>query len=249
MSALENAFILIKKAVEHQAEGLNFTTLNEDSGIPQGSAHRLVKELVRLRILDYDEQRKLYRGGLALASLGAQIVSHYDLRQVARPSLESLHDKLGNVVTLGIRDETSGIYIDKIEASDMRFRLHSEIGKSFPLHCTAMGKVLLANAETTTQQSVLKKKLPQLTPNTITDVAELRATLGKVYEQGFAIDDEEITRGLICAAAPIYNVNGDVTGALSFTCQKHRFNEIGSDVIIRNVRQAAASASAQFAGN
>lgn len=243
MSAVANAILLISKVVEHQAEGLTFTALNEGSGIPQGSAHRIVKELVDLRVLDYDPQRKTYRGGLMLASIGAQVLSHYDLRKASRQSLESLHSELGNVVTLGIRDGLTGIYIDKIEAAGMGLRLHSEIGKTFPLHCTAMGKVLLAFDDEKYQRQIMKTKLQALTPKTITDPAQLKAALTEIAKCGYAIDDEEITRGLICTAAPIFGVDGTVAGALSYTCQKHIFAEQGQARIIEKVIRAGAMAS------
>lgn len=244
MSAISNALFLIQRAVEHQADGLTFTELNEDSGIPQGSAHRLAKELVRLRVLDYDPKRKTYRGGLMLASLGAQVLGQYSLGKVARPALEALQSELGQVVTLGIRDGVTGIYIDKIEARDMGLRLHSEVGKTFPLHCTAMGKVLLAHADESVLKQVIKAKLPALTPNTITDPAELETALTHVRQNGYATDNEEITRGLICTAAPIFGVDGLVAGALSFTCQKHTFAELGPNVIRDRVISAALKASA-----
>lgn len=244
MSAITNALVLIRKAVEHQADGLTFTALNENSGIPQGSAHRIVKELVSLRVLEYDPNRKTYRGGLMLASLGAQVLSHHDLRSSARQSLETLHNKLGHVVTLGIRDGAKGVYIDKIEAADMGLRLHSEIGKAFPLHCTAMGKVLLAFSDEPTQRLILEDELPAMTPNTITDAAHLKTALTEAADNGYATDDEEITRGLICTAAPVFGIGGKIAGALSFTCQKHTYNELGPDVIREQVIQAAAMASA-----
>lgn len=243
MSALKNAIRLVQKVVAYQADGINFTSLNEGTGIPQGSAHRIVKELVELRVLDYDPQRKTYRGGLMLAALGAQVLEQYNLRKIARPRLEALHAELGHIVTLGIRDGAHGIYIDKIEATGIGLRLHSEIGKAFPLHCTAMGKVLLAFANDDVQNLVLETNLTQMTPNTVTDAKKLKAIFVETVRQGYAIDDEEITRGLVCTAAPIFGVDGTVTGALSFTCQKHVFEEIGLKRIVEKVTEAAASSS------
>lgn len=49
----------------------------------------------------------------------------YDLRTVARPFLHALHDEVGHVATLGVRNNDSGIYIDKIESKDFGIRLHS----------------------------------------------------------------------------------------------------------------------------
>ena len=244
MSSLSNALELITKAVAQQARGLTFTEIQESTNVPQSSAHRIVKELVKLRILDFDPKRKTYRGGLLLATLGSQVLSEYSLRKIARPSLERLHDNLGQVVTLGIRDGSSGIYIDKIESSDMGYRLHSEVGKTFPLHCTAMGKILLAHADNDTQKKVLRKKLNAMTPQTITEPLKLQNALERVLEDGYAIDNEEITRGLICVAAPIYGVNQTVIGALSFTCQKHMFADLKQTVVVEEVKSAAKYSSA-----
>lgn len=244
MSAIANAILLIQKTIAHQAEGVNFTELNEGTNIPQGSAHRIVKELVALKVLDYDHKRKTYRGGLMLAALGAQVLEHYSLRDIVRPRLETLHSALGHIVTLGIRNGAHGIYIDRISGSDMRLRLHSEIGKAFPLHCTAMGKVLLAYADEDVQRSVLQSDLPAITPNTITDPARLEKELATVKDQGYALDNEEITRGLICTAAPIFGVGGEVVGAISFTCQKHTFEELGLEVILERVVETATQSSA-----
>ena len=244
MSSISNALELISKAVAQQATGLTFTELQESTSVPQSSAHRIVKELVKLRILDFDPKGKTYRGGLLLATLGSQVLSEYSLRKIARPSLERLHDDLGQVVTLGIRDGASGIYIDKIESSEMGYRLHSEIGKSFPLHCTAMGKILLAHADIDTQKKLLRKKMSAMTPQTITDPQELQKALERVLEDGYAIDNEEITRGLICVAAPIFGIDQTVIGALSFTCQKYMFAELKQTTIVEKVKSAAKFASA-----
>ena len=99
----------------------------------------------------------------------------------------------------------------------MVIRLHSEIGKSFPLHCTAMGKVLLAFSDAATIGKVTRRKLRSFTPNTITDGKRLREELEHVAQQGYAVDREEITRGLVCIAAPVYGINGNVEAAISCT--------------------------------
>jgi len=244
VSSISNALKLITQAVAEQATGLTFTELQERTNVPQSSAHRIVKELVKLRILDFDPTAKTYRGGLLLATLGSQVLGEYSLRKTARVSLERLHDDLGQVVTLGIRDGISGIYVDKIESSEMGYRLHSEVGKIFPLHCTAMGKVLLAHADIDTQRKVLRKKLPPMTPQTITKPKDLQSALDRILIDGYAIDNEEITRGLICVAAPIYGVDQSVIGALSFTCQKHLFAELKRETIVEKVKSAAEYASA-----
>jgi len=243
MSAVGNAFNIIDCVVEHQADGLSFTQIFEKLELPRSSAHRLLKELTALNMLTYEAETKTYRGGLSLASLGAQVTSHFDVRHNSRPALKALHDALGYVVTLSICGEGSGIYIDKIEARDFGIRLHSEIGKSFPLHCTAMGKIHLAYGDQALRNQVLQSGLEAYTEATIITPATLTAELTRVRAQGYAIDNEEITRGLTCISAPIYGLRGEVIAALSLTAPSHIYEDGIPDKVIQTVRDYAAKAS------
>ena len=243
MSSLGNAFKIIELVVEHQADGLSFTQILQETGLPRSSSHRLLKEMTALNLLTYEAETKTYRGGFSLAALGAQVISNFDIRQSSRPALKALHDALGYVVTLSICGEENGIYIDKIEARDFGIRLHSEIGKSFPLHCTAMGKIHLAFGPQKLRDHILASKLDAYTEATITTPETLRAELERVRTQGYAIDDEEISRGLTCIGAPIFGLSGEVIAALSLTAPSHIYENGIPASVIDAVREHAAQAS------
>ena len=243
MSALSHALTLVRQALAKQSAGASFTELIEGTTIPRASAHRIAKELVELGLLEFDAEQKRYRGGMMLATFGFQVIAHYDVRKSSRPAMQMLHDRLGQTVTLGIRDGTTGVYLDKIEDEQLKLRLHSEIGKTFPLHCTAMGKVMLALGEESSRNRVLASGLEGFTPNTITHAGRLQSELSEIAQQGFAIDNEEITRGFICLAAPIFAFDGNLSGAMSFTCEKHLFEELTIERIRDEVLEAARMAS------
>ena len=243
MSAVSNGFKILETICAAGNDGLPFARVVEQTRLPKANVHRLLKELVELSALSYEPASRHYRGGLTLARLGANIVSNYDLRKTAQTHLRALHEETGHVVTLGILGEDVGIYIDKIEARDFGIRLHSEVGKSFPLHCTGMGKVLLASAPPELRQRVLRRKLEALTDKTITDPRKLRTELKEVREQGYAIDHEEITRGLMCVAAPVFGVAGEVAGAMSCTFPRYLFDERGMDTEIEALLRHARAAS------
>ncbi len=235
--------IRILETVTASGAGLSFSQIIEETGLPKGSAHRLLKELVTLSALQYDAETRRYRGGLLLATMGASVTQNYDVRRIARSHLEALHESTGSVATLGIRDGEKGIYIDKIEPADFVIRLHSEIGKSFPLHCTAMGKVLLAHSDAETVARVTRRKLRAYTENTITDRSRLRAELDTVLQSGHAIDREEITRGLFCVAAPIRSAGGHVNAAMSCTISSFNATQKRINTITKRVIGCAESAS------
>ena len=219
----------------------------EDTGIPKATAHRLLNELVELSALTLDPVTRCYRGGLLLARIGASVLADYDLRTVARPFLKALHDEVGHVATLGIRNDDAGVYIDKIESRDFGIRLHSEIGKTFPMHSTAMGKVLLSHAEPSVVRRILARKLDAYSPNTITSAKRLREELRRVKSDGYAIDNEEMTRGLVCVAAPIFGIDGDIAGAMSCTVPSYLSDERSLnkniDAVCRRTRQASSGES------
>ena len=242
MSALSKGFRILE-ATADAAEGLTFSEIVAATDIPKASVHRLLRELVELDALDYDDSARRYRGGLALAALGASVAANYDIRRVARPFLERLHENTGFVATLGIRNGDVGTYIDKIEPAGLIVRLHSEIGKSFPLHCTAMGKVLLAHSDAATISRATRRKLDSYTPNTITDGKALRRELETVVTNGYAVDREEITRGLVCVAAPIRGLEGQVVAAMSCTLSSFDATDSLLEQTTSRVIECASAAS------
>jgi len=242
LSALTNGFRILE-AVTTEGDGLTFSEIVDATGVPKASVHRLLRELIGLSALTFDETSRRYLGGLLLAGIGASVTANYDVRRIARPHLEALHSQTGNVATLGIRDGEKGIYLDKIEPAGFVIRLHSEIGKSFPLHCTAMGKVLLAHSDAGTIARVTRRKLDPYTANTITDGKALRKELEQIMSNGYAFDREEITRGLVCVASPIYGVNDEVVAAMSCTVSSFDATDELLEGVREHVVQSAKAAS------
>ena len=173
MSALTRGFQILN-ATSASGDGLTFSEIVATTGIARATVHRLLRELLQLSALSYDETSRRYSNGMVLARLGASVTGNHDTRRVARPALQWLHEETGAVATLGVRNGDTGTYIDKIEPDNLIVRLHSEIGKSFPLHCTAMGKVLLAHSSADTVTRLTRRRLERFTENTITDGKALR---------------------------------------------------------------------------
>lgn len=243
MSSVSKAFNILETVASAGGRGLPFSRIVEQTGIPKASAHRLLRELADLSVLAFDPDTRHYRAGIVLARLGAEVDVDYDLRRVARPHLEKLQQETGHVATLGLRNDDEGVYVDKIEPNDFRIRLHSEVGKAFPLHSTAMGKVLLAHASTEDIRRISKRQLEAYTRNTITDGKELRKELERVRDRGYALDREEITRGLMCVAAPVLDAHGALAGAMSCTFPSYIAEERGFETEVEAVIRHARAAS------
>jgi DNA-binding IclR family transcriptional regulator len=118
---------------------------------------------------------------------------------------------------LGVLDGIMGVFVDKIESKDFGIKLFSEIGKTFPLHCTGLGKALLAFSSDGTVYKFLETPLEAITEKSITNPELFKRELTLIRDQGYAVDAEEITRGIMCVAAPIFGLNDKMVGAISLT--------------------------------
>lgn len=247
MGSTSKSFQLLQAIADSDAGGATFSEIVRSTSVPKSTAHRLLNELAGIGAVSYDSSSRIYSGGLLLARLGGHVTASYDIRGTVRPHLKKLHEETGHTATLGIRNGDHGVYIDKIENKDFGIRLHSEIGKAFPLHCTGIGKALLAQLSPGMLATALPKRLEEFTRDTITSKKQLRANLAEIRERGYALDDGEITRGFLCIAAPVFGPDGAAAGALSCTLPNYIRDEIGIENEVRAVLQAAAAASGQIA--
>ena len=108
------------------------------------------------------------------------------------------------------------VYIEAISGPHQLLMTTRRVGNVSPMHCTAVGKLLLLNyTQQQLHQYVAAKGLPAMTMHTITDPAALFAELDKVRAQGYAFDNEEYEPGARCIAPPNYDYNRRGVAGLS----------------------------------
>jgi DNA-binding IclR family transcriptional regulator len=242
MSTVEKAFQIIEQLVSHQEKGLSFSGVVSRTNLPKASTHRILKSLVCMGYLRFDDEIGRYFGDLKLAFLGSAVTSHFDLKGYVRPHLLKLQAETKHTCNLGVLSGDAGVYLDKLESpEDFGIKLYSAIGKRFPLYCTGMGKILLAGMHPAERRKILARGLEAFTPRTITDPVALEKELGKVQRCGYALDREEITRGILCVAAPIRNGEGDTVAAISVAFPAYIDKERGIAREIRAVTRCAAA--------
>ena len=243
MSTLQKAFTIIETIVSRQAPGMTFAEIVVATGAPKASTHRILKELVGTGVLTFSQHTSRYRGSLKLASFGCEVTANLDLRSLGHSHLQALHEATHHTATLGIRDGDAGVYVDKIETQEYGIKLFSEVGKRFPLYCTALGKVLLAFAKEEDREHILAEPLRAMTSKTIVDPAKLREELASVRKKRFAVDREEITRGVMCVAAPVFGSADNVVGAVSVAFPSYISSDRSIDDEIEAVRRHASAIS------
>jgi DNA-binding IclR family transcriptional regulator len=64
--------------------------------------------------------------------------------------------------------------------------------------------------------------------------------LAKVRKQGYALDSEEITRGIICIAAPVFGTQEEIICAISITFPAYLAEERGIASDIEAIKRHAS---------
>lgn len=207
------------------------------TGLPKGTLHRVATDLVNAGLLDREDAA--YRLGTGLFQLGMRAAVQRSLIEVAGPFLEDLYELTHETVHLGIRDGLDVVYVSKI-GGHRQAAAPSRIGGRLPLHCTAIGKVLLAHAGPQVLDGVLARGLTRRAPRTITAPTVLRGQLDRIAGTGLGFEYEESAVGIVCVAAPVTDAAG-VVAAVSVAGPADRFTP---DRHRSQVRAAAAGISA-----
>ena len=153
--------------------------------------------------------------GARVLSLSKSFLDRLDLPDIAKADMRELSQVSKETVYLGILDGTEVLYVGRVD-SVQQVRMHCVIGTRNPLHCTALGKAILAFLPTKERVALLDKiSLTARTPHTIVDRSALEEDLELVRARGYAIDDMEIEEGIRCVSAPVFDHTGYVVAAIS----------------------------------
>ncbi len=201
----------ILNLLRHARNGMGTTEIANQMDIDKSSASRLLHTLANYGFAEQDEVTARYSLGPQLLTLGQHLLNRITLRDHARPYLVALVDKTGECAHLAIQAQQQALYIDQVE-STAALRVESEIGTLSPLHCTALGKVMLAFGNVP-----FPNEFKPFTHRTVTDSSTLEAQLTQTGGRGFAIDDEEYNYGVRCVASPVYDHRGALVGAIGIS--------------------------------
>ena len=243
LSSVANSIRLLTSFSGEEDE-LGITTLATRLRLAKSTVHRLATTLTAAGFLEQSETGK-YRLGVALFELGALVRRRMDVANEARPKLRELLEKTGETVQLGIVDHFSVLYVYEME-SRHAIRMAAAVGARAPLHCTAVGKVLLAYQPPEYVKQVVAQGLKAHTPNSVTKREALIAMLADVAEREHAIDDEESEEGLRAIAAPVRNHTGNVIAALGVAAPVQRMTKKDMQTCVPSVIATAAAVSARL---
>lgn len=224
--------------------GLGVTEIANQIDINKSSVFRTLSTLVQYGYIEQDSETGKYKLGYKFLDISSKLLESIDLRTEAKPFLQELENKTNEVIHLVVYDQGEVVYIEKLEGNET-LRTHSKVGKRAPMHCTSVGKAILAHLPEKDVLTIMERKgMPFHTAHTFTKIEVLLEELNQVRNRGYSLDLEENEYGITCIAAPVFDHQGNAVAAVSISgpttrMTKERLNQLGP-IMIQTSQQLSA---------
>ncbi len=237
---------LILEAIVSNSQPANIADLASKLGMPRQTVHRVLGQLSELGLVRRDIARERFFVGSRLRAMSLSVLALSPTDAMANLVLRNLVDEVHETCNVGMLDGDKVVYLNRVEC-DWPLRVQLRPGSRVPAYCTAIGKLLLAYMPEQEQQVLIDSfRFRRLTPNTLTNPAELRENLLEIAQRGYSINNQEDSLGLVAVAVPITDVDGRVVAGLAVHAAEAR---MPVDQIVRRLplmRRTAAKISQVF---
>lgn len=242
--SVERAFTILE-FLNSSKRGWNISEMSRKLKIPKSTTHVLVSTLDQLGYIKQYQSSRRFQLSSKMFSLGRRALEATPLPDIALPHLRWLVQESKLTTHVGILEKSQVVFVQKVDGPGI-IKFDTYIGKCSQLHCTGLGKILLAfQPEETIQNLLLNYPFHRFTKRTISSPATFLAELARVRQNGYAMDDEEEELGIRCIAAPIFT-SGEVSAAVSVTgtTSQIRIEDIERLVTLAKCTAARISAAA-----
>ncbi len=242
-STLIRGFMIVEKIVQADRP-ISSAFLAEELDLPKATVHRIAQQLEEEGLLQREPGGKRFTGGKRLRHLAMSTLSNSVLSAHRTAILRALSREVGETCNLTVLDGNEIVYLDRVE-TNWPYRIHLPIGSHLPLHCTATGKLFLANMKPAVRRRLINSlTLTRHTDLTITDPELLEKQLRKIAEEGVGYDTGEYLDGLVSLSVPVISVDNQMCFAIAVHAPSVRksLNELRQ--YLPSLRHAAARMSA-----
>ena len=245
VQSLDRAFSILGCFSLRQPQ-LTLSEICELTGLPKPTVFRLLSVLEANRMIARTADGLRYEIGIRTFELGSIFLTNLSIERIARPIMERLSERYDMSCNLAILDDGQVVYVATTdEPGSIRYR--PVIGYRHYVHCSALGKMLIAELSEEAVRAILERRgMPALSPLTITDPDRLVAHLAQVRASGYAMDDQEGSQGLCCLAVPIRDHQGKIVASISLSGTSHKFTPEAVRAMSQTMQDSAAQISRQL---
>jgi IclR family transcriptional regulator, KDG regulon repressor len=245
VQSLGRAFAILEEVARHR-DGIGLAELSKLVGLHNSTTFHLARTLASLGYLRQDRESKRYRIGRPLFALAASALDEIEMVHVATPVLEELSRETGESGHFGVRMGDAVVVIARTSGPGA-FQLTERVGVVRPVHCTALGKIILAALRPDQLKRTLERiELKPSTENSITDAAALLKEVEDIRRTGIAFDDGEFNAEVRCIAVPVMDFTGQIIGALGISGPIWRLSNQALQGHAKLVRAAANRLSTEL---
>ena len=230
-----------------QFDRIGVTRLSRHLGIPVANAHRMLRVLERTGFVEQLSDSKEYRLTLRLFEIGCQIANRTTMRDVVTVEIERLAQQLGMTTSVGVLVDDYVLYLVKIETDDL-ISLNLRAGSRVPVTCTALGKAMLSIDERGLRSVVGDGPYEAKTEFSITSHDELADEIATTRRLGYAVERQELSRGMWSVAAPILGTRNSQNSAVCATSYGVELSAEEIESIGRSVVSCAARITRRMGG-
>lgn len=233
----------VLEAFEPDAASLGLSDLASKTNMTIGSVQRITYTLTELGYLEKDPERKLYRVGPRVLSLGRSYMQSVDLQRASEVPMRRLADESGQTVNVTVQSGKEIVYVLRIPSKDNVVIPTLWIGSTLPLHYTSMGRAILAFMPGDELASLLTDlEFPIITHAREISRQELEQELKQIRELGYAINDRDLRPDLRSIGAPVFAHDGSCVAALGISVRTSHFtvSQLIESQVPLLLREAAA---------
>jgi DNA-binding IclR family transcriptional regulator len=242
-STLIRGFVILEKIVQADRP-LSSAYLAEELDLPKATVHRIAQQLEDEGLLQREPGGKRFTGGKRLRQLAMDTLFNAVLSAPRRAILQALSQEVGETCNLTVLDGNEIVYLDRVE-TNWPYRIHLPVGSHLPLHCTATGKLFLANMKPAARRRLLESlTLTRHTDLTITDVEALEEQLRKIADEGVGYDTGEYLEGMVAIAVPVIGADNRMCFAVAIHAPSARKSITELRQYLPTLRHAAARLAA-----
>lgn len=221
--------------------GVALTMLAERTGLPNSTVHRLLAQLVKLRLVMQLEDRRAYVIGPLAYELGLVAAQQFDIRELCRPALEHLAAESAETVYLVQRSGMEAVCIDFQQGPGTLRVSTLQTGSRRPLGLGAGGLAILAAMNPEEIDEVLSVVMGTIEKEWRFPQAELQESLRKAQVQGYAVIQNRITPGVTAFGRSFKDSLGQVFGAVTVAGLNTRMTPLRITMLRTGLDNAAAA--------
>jgi IclR family KDG regulon transcriptional repressor len=244
VAAVLKVFAILQSLADRSETGVS--ELSMRLAMSKATVYRFLQTMRSLGYVRQEADSERYGLTMKVFELGTKALQYPDLIELAKPHMQELSDKTGETIHLGTLIDSEIIYVHKVDSRHV-LGMYSKVGRRAPIHCTAIGKVLLAWQSPQERDHVLQgATFEKFREKTITNKADFIAELDRTKAQGFGQDREEFDDHIRCVGMPIFDRHNQAVAGLSISFPTFRYDSAREPEIVTMLREASRVISKQL---